>query len=231
MTAAKVTRPVRLVLGSKSPARLQVLRHAGIDPIVVASDVDEDAVAAALNPDVGPDAVVCALAEAKAQAVAAEVENDLNTKDSGETLNDADRYLILGADSMLFINGRLVGKPHTPEVARERIQEMRGTEAVLWTGHALLPLDRGPSGWRIGDGRVAAASTIIHFGQISDAEIEAYIDTGEPLNVAGSFTIDGFGGPFIRAVTGDPHSVIGVSLPLLRDLASQLGVFWPDLWG
>ena len=128
---------------------------------------------------------------------------------------------------MLHINGRMVGKPHTAEVARERIAEMRNTDAVLWTGHALLSVDA--EGNAYGEA-VEAASTIVHFGNISDAEIDAYVATGEPLNVAGSFTIDGFGGPFVRGVIGDPHSVVGVSLPLLRDLAGRLGVFWPDLW-
>lgn len=208
---------VRLVLGSKSPARLATLRSAGVDPVVIVSDVDEDAVAAALPPDATPAQVVSALALAKARAVAAEVSSRPGPGQS----------LILGCDSMLEINGRMVGKPHTAEVAKERIAEMRNTDAVLWTGHALLSVDAEGNA----DGEaVEAASTIVHFGDISDAEIDAYVATGEPLNVAGSFTIDGFGGPFVRGVTGDPHSVVGVSLPLLRDLAGRLGVFWPDLW-
>ena len=208
---------VRLVLGSKSPARLATLRIAGVDPVVIVSDVDEDAVAAALPPDAAPAQVVSALALAKAQAVAAEVSARPGPGQS----------LILGCDSMLHIHGRMVGKPHTAEVARERIAEMRNTDAVLWTGHALLSVDA--EGNAYGEA-VEAASTIVHFGNISDAEIDAYVATGEPLNVAGSFTIDGFGGPFVRGVTGDPHSVVGVSLPLLRNLAGRLGVFWPDLW-
>ena len=208
---------VRLVLGSKSPARLATLRSAGVDPVVIMSEVDEDAVAAALPPDATPAQVVSALALAKAQAVAAEVSARPGPGQS----------LILGCDSMLEINGRMVGKPHTAEVAKERIAEMRNTDAVLWTGHALLSVDAEGNA----DGEaVEAASTIVHFGDIADAEIDAYVATGEPLNVAGSFTIDGFGGPFVRGVTGDPHSVVGVSLPLLRDLAGRLGVFWPDLW-
>ena len=208
---------MRLVLGSKSPARLATLRSAGVDPVVIVSEVDEDAMAAALPPDAAPAQVVSALALAKAQAVAAEVSARPGPGQS----------LILGCDSMLEINGRMVGKPHTAEVAKERIAEMRNTDAVLWTGHALLSVDAEGNA----DGEaVEAASTIVHFGDISDAEIDAYVATGEPLNVAGSFTIDGFGGPFVRGVTGDPHSVVGVSLPLLRDLAGRLGVFWPDLW-
>lgn len=234
MEKTPITRPVALILGSKSPARLQVLRSAGVKPVVVTSDVDEDAVAARLPAGSPPEAVVTALALAKAEAVTADVVDGLNEASGHPRIEDADRYLVLGADSMLFINGRLVGKPHTAEVARERIAEMRNTDAVLWTGHALIPIDRAmsptPGGWVVGGPVVAAASTIVHFGDISDDEIAAYVASGEPLKVAGSFTIDGLGGPFVRGVTGDPHSVVGVSLPLLRNLTSQVGVFWPDLW-
>ena len=137
---------VRLVLGSKSPARLATLRSAGIDPVVIVSDVDEDAAAAALPPDATPAQVVSALALAKAQAVAAEVSLHPGQQ----------RSLVLGCDSMLHINGRMVGKPHTAEVARERIAEMRNTDAVLWTGHALLSVDAAGNA----DGEaVQAAST------------------------------------------------------------------------
>lgn len=236
MEEPDVSEPVKLVLGSKSPARLQVLRGAGIEPIVVVSNVDEDAVTATLAPGAPAEEVVVALALAKAQSVADEVVGDLNATNRFDV---AGRYLVLGADSMLFINDQLVGKPHSASIARERIAQMRGTDGVLWTGHALIPVNAperentepGNRRWVVGDAVTATASTIVHFGDISDREIEAYVATGEPLNVAGAFTIDGLGGPFIRGVSGDPHSVIGVSLPLLRDLASDLGVFWPDLWG
>lgn len=216
--------PVILVLGSKSPARLKTLRSAGVEPEVIVTDVDEDAVVAALPPDACPSEVVIALATAKAQAAA-----DALIPQIGD-IRSADRYIVLGADSMLHINGRLVGKPHTPQVAKQRIQEMRDTEGVLWTGHALVPVEKVEGRWTVGAPVVASEDTIVHFGEISDEEIDAYIATGEPLQVAGSFTIDGLGGPFIRGITGDPHSVVGVSLPVLRHLASQLDVFWPDLW-
>lgn len=218
-----------LVLASKSPARLATLRNAGVDPVVMVSDVDEDAVAAALPHDAAPDTIVCALAEAKADAVARSLVQTLSVEDADPT----GRYLVLGCDSMLQINGRMVGKPHTAEVARERIREMRATDATLWTGHSLAVVEHqgeGEGGWSVADALTEAASTVVHFGDISDEEISAYVRTGEPLNVAGSFTIDGFGGPFVQGVTGDPHSVVGVSLPLLRKLVVQAGTFWPDLW-
>ena len=141
---------------------------------------------------------------------------------------------------MLEIGGQMLGKPHTPEVARERIAAMRRTTATLWTGHSaaiLAPLpSQGDARSSHGEERrierqvTRSASTLVHFGDISDAEIEAYVATGEPLHVAGSFTVDGLGGPFIEGVTGDYHSVVGISLPLLRSMATELGVFWPDLW-
>ncbi len=140
-------------------------------------------------------------------------------------------YLVIGCDSMLEIGGRMVGKPLTPEVARERIREMRGTDGTLWTGHSLVPVRVSLSGeWTIDSPLTQAASTIVHFGQITDREIDAYVATGEPLEVAGSFTIDALGGPFVEGVTGDPHAVVGISLPLLKKLTDQAGVFWPDFW-
>ena len=135
---------------------------------------------------------------------------------------------------MLEINGHMLGKPHTPEVARERIRAMRRTTATLWTGHSLALLAPASS-TQCPQREVTAqitrsASTLVHFGDISDDEIDAYVATGEPLHVAGSFTVDGLGGPFIDGVTGDYHSVVGISLPLLRSMACELGVFWPNLW-
>ena len=137
---------------------------------------------------------------------------------------------------MLEIDGQMLGKPHTPDVARERIRAMRRTSATLWTGHsAAILTPASPNDGTGGERTITAtvtrsASTQVHFGDISDAEIDAYVATGEPLHVAGSFTVDGLGGPFIEGVTGDYHSVVGISLPLLRSMATELGVFWPDLW-
>ncbi len=225
----------RLVLASASPARAATLKSAGVTPLIRVSGVDEDEVLARLLESVGehptPAQIVCAEAEAKANFVARQCAAEL---DSGVALEGEDAepetYLVVGADSMLEIGGKVVGKPGTPEIARERILEMQDRDGVLWSGHCVIPLRRTDSGWVQGEPLVDAASTTVHFGSISPAEIDAYVATGEPLNVAGSFTIDGLGGPFIKGVTGDPHSVVGISLPLLKQLTDKAGVFWPDLW-
>lgn len=202
---------MQLVLASQSPARLTVLRAAGVEPVVRVSGVDEDAIAAAL-PDATPEAVVAALAEAKARAVAA---TDLPA--------DA---VIVGCDSMLAHNGELVGKPATPELARERWAGMAGGTGELLTGHALLRLTDG----EITGTAVGTETTTIRFGKPTDAELDAYLATGEPLAVAGAFTLDGYGGWFVDGIDGDPSSVIGISLPLTRRLLTELGVSVVDLW-
>ncbi len=228
--------PMRLVLASASPARRATLIAAGITPLVRVSTVDEDAVLAALpggrafsGTATTPADEVSALAAAKCLDVCEALAR--NSPD----LPDGEPVLVVGCDSMLEIGGQMLGKPHTPEVARERIAAMRRSTATLWTGHCAAILAPASSA-QDGDTRVVtasvtrSASTLVHFGDISDAEIEAYVATGEPLHVAGSFTVDGLGGPFIEGVTGDYHSVVGISLPLLRAMATELGVFWPDLW-
>lgn len=204
---------MRLVLGSASPARLNVLRAAGIDPVVRVSGVDEDAVTAALT-DPRPDELVTALAEAKAHAVVEALAGELP---------DA---VVIGCDSMLSINGTMVGKPGAPEVARARWQEMAGKTGELLTGHVVL---------RLADGAVAgkasgAETTTVRFGTPSDRELDAYIATGEPLVVAGGFTLDGMGGWFVDGIDGDHSSVIGISLPLTRRLLAEVGVSVIDLW-
>lgn len=204
---------MRLVLGSASPARLSVLRAAGIDPVVRVSGVDEDAVAAALT-DPRPDELVTALAEAKAHAVVEALAGELPD------------VVVIGCDSMLSINGRMVGKPGTPEVARARWAEMAGKTGQLLTGHVLL---------RLADGAVTrtasgAETTTVRFGTPSERELEAYIATGEPLAVAGGFTLDGMGGWFVDGIDGDHSSVIGISLPLTRRLLAEVGVGVTDLW-
>lgn len=201
---------MEFVLASQSPARLMVLRNAGIDPVVRVSGVDEDAVTATLGQDPEHEHVVVTLAEAKAREVAP---------------GHADA-VVVGCDSMLSHEGELTGKPGTPERARERWKRVAGTEGRLLTGHAML---------RVLDGAVTAVATgtiatTIRFGNPSDDEIEAYIATGEPLSVAGGFTLDGFGGWFVDAVDGDPSSVIGISLPLTRRLLGEIGVRVTDLW-
>ncbi|NEW41842.1 septum formation inhibitor Maf [Nocardia cyriacigeorgica] len=203
-----------LVLASASPARRTVLRSAGIDPIVRISDVDEDAVADALPADTPPQGVVVELAKAKAAVVAATVP---------EFAADC---VVVGCDSMLLIDGLLQGKPHTPEVARARWNAMAGRSADLITGHCVL---------RLLDGAVTAeavdcSSTTIHFAKPEPEALDAYIATGEPLQVAGAFTLDGLGGWFVDRIDGDPSSVIGIGLPLLRRLLDDVGVGVADLW-
>lgn len=203
-----------LVLASASPARRTVLRSAGIEPIVRVSDVDEDAVAAALPADTPPQRVVVELARAKATTVAAAVPDF------------AADCVVVGCDSMLLIDGTLQGKPHTPEVARARWNAMAGRSAELITGHCVL---------RLLDGAVTAeavdcSSTTIHFAKPEPEALEAYIATGEPLQVAGAFTLDGLGGWFVDRIDGDPSSVIGIGLPLLRRLLDDVGVGVADLW-
>jgi septum formation protein len=216
-----VSQPPRLVLASASPARLALLRAAGIEPEVVVSGVDEDAVEAALG-DPGTEALVAALARAKAEAVAATVTGDA---------------LVVGCDSLLELDGRGLGKPHDPAEATARWRAMRGRTGVLHTGHHLIAVGGGEvGGGELGGGNVGSAeahgvgSTRVHFADITDDEIAAYVANGEPLHVAGAFTIDGRGAAFVERIEGDHGNVIGLSLPLLRTLVGQLGVRWTDLW-
>jgi nucleoside triphosphate pyrophosphatase len=203
---------VILVLASASPARLGVLRAAGIEPVVRVSGVDEDAVAAALT-DPGPDELVAALAEAKALAVLPSVT------EFAESTEDA---VIIGCDSMLLHDGEVLGKPGTVEAARKRWAAMAGSTGVLLTGHAVVRTDGGQA--------IGTERTTVRFGQPSERELEAYLATGEPLAVAGGFTLDGLGGWFVEGIDGDPSSVIGISLPLTRRLLGEVGVSVVDLW-
>jgi nucleoside triphosphate pyrophosphatase len=205
---------VRLVLASASPARLSVLRGAGIEPVVRVSGVDEDAVAAALV-DPKPAEVVTALAVAKAEAVLPLVAREFP---------DA---VVIGCDSMLLTaDGSLEGKPHTVEVARERWRRQAGTSGTLITGHAVLLLRDGEVVAR----GAASEPTTVRFGRPDEADLEAYLATGEPLQVAGAFTLEGLGGWFIDGLDGDPSSVLGISLPLTRRLLGEVGVRVSDMW-
>lgn len=210
-----------LVLASASPARRKVLQGAGLCPVVQVSRVDEDALLTKLRArGADPAAQVLALAQAKARAVAGELETSLSP--------GADTLLV-GCDSMLEFHGEVLGKPHDPEVALARVRALSGDSGVLHTGHWVMRL-RSEAAEPVAEvGRTE--STVVHFAQFSEAEVRAYVASGEPLEVAGSFTIDGLGGAFISGIEGDPHNVIGISLPLLRKLAGELGIFWPSLWG
>lgn len=210
-----------LVLGSASPARLALLRAAGIEPRVVVSDVDEDAVTAALGTD-DPDRIVVALARAKADVVAEVVTagSDGAGPDRG---GSGPTMLVLGCDSLFTIDGTTWGKPRDAAEAVARIRSMRERAGVLRTGHHLIDLAAG----RCASG---VEATTVRFGPMSDAEVDAYVATGEPLRVAGSFTLDGRSAPFIDGVDGDHSNVVGLSLPLLRRLLADLGWSITDLW-
>jgi septum formation protein len=199
----------RIVLASASPGRLATLRRAGVEPDVVVSHVDEDRVRVST-----PETLVATLARMKCREVAGRLDVARTT-------------IVIGGDSMLELDGEAHGKPGTAEAATARWKAMRGRTGVLHSGHCVRLLEPTSSRVREASG---VASAVIHFGSPSDAEIDAYVATGEPLHVAGAFTIDGLGGPFIRGVEGDPHTVVGLSLPLLRELLCELDVAWPDLW-
>lgn len=219
----------RLVLGSRSPARLATLRAAGLDPLVLVSDLDESRVQAEAEAKHGPLDFVdvpIVLAQAKADHIAR-----LIAEDAPETITwpDRDNLLVIGCDSVFEFDGELLGKPLTEQVARTRARSMSGRSGILHTGHWLIDIrDAEHNGSHASTG--ATTSTTVHFGTMSDAEIDAYIDSGEPLQVAGGFTIDGLGGPFIDGIEGDHHSVVGISLPLLRQLLAEVSVSIVDLW-
>ncbi|TAM71889.1 MAG: septum formation inhibitor Maf [Microbacteriaceae bacterium] len=226
---------MRLYLASTSPARLALLRAAGVEPVVVPSHVDEPAAVVAAEAAAGkpltPSELVQLLARAKAEAVA-------------ELLVDGAPIdgLILGGDSAFELDGVIYGKPHRPDVARERWQQQRGRTGLLHSGHWLIDhtdpaagrpgterRGAGPAGGRRAVGAVANAS-VTFAGDVTNDEIDAYVASGEPLAVAGAFTIDSLGGPFITNVDGDPSTVVGLSLSTLRRLVRELGHDWTSLW-
>ncbi|WP_298459434.1 nucleoside triphosphate pyrophosphatase [uncultured Cellulomonas sp.] len=219
---------IRLLLASASPARRATLRSLGVDPLVRVSGVDEDAALAAARERFGtlePADAVLVLAQAKAQAVAESLDGD----DLDETSDAAGNLLVLGCDSMLELDGEIHGKPADAAQATARWRAMRGRSGVLHTGHWLVDErdpERGGTGGTLG----ATSSTVVHFADLTDAEIDAYVATGEPLQVAGAFTVDGRGGAFVTGIEGDHHGVVGVSLPLVRELLAQVGLTVPDLW-
>jgi septum formation protein len=192
----------RIVLASQSPARLATLRSAGLSPEVKVSGVDETTVEST-----DPTELSVELARLKARAVAVDY---------------ADAFVI-GCDSVLEFDGEIHGKPADADEAVRRWRSMRGSNGVLHTGHCIIDTATGREIAR-------SADTIVHFADLSDAEIDAYVATGEPLRVAGAFTLDGLGGAFVTGIEGDPHTVVGIGLPLLREMFSDLGVAWTDLW-
>ena len=195
--------PARLILASASPARLATLRAAGLDPEVIVSGVEEDEVE--LDE---PAEYALKLAQLKAVAVAA----------------DQPRALVIGCDSVLEFEGEVLGKPADAADATERWRRMRGQSGVLHTGHCVIDTHR-----EVWLGRSAA--TQVRFAMIDDEEIAAYVATGEPLAVAGAFTLDGRGSAYVSGITGDPHNVVGISVPLLRLMFDELGFVWHEFWG
>src|SRR3954468_3583819 len=205
----------RLVLASASPGRRKVLRQAGIDPLVIVSGVDEEAVVARLDPQANPGDVTTALAAAKAEAVAHGLDSTL-----------AADCVVIGCDSMLYHDGELLGKPASAEAALEGWRRMAGKSSRLYTGHCVIRLSDNRITYRAAD----ATCTTVNFGVPSPADLDAYIAQGEPLAVAGGFTLDGLGGWFIDGVEGDPSAVIGIGLPLTRRLLGHAGLSLADLW-
>jgi septum formation protein len=231
-----MTTTLRLVLASQSPARLRLLRAAGFAPEAIVSGVDEEAFEAGT-----PAELALVLAQAKARTVAervaaqeAEAAESAGTAGTADTAGSAGaegaadagagvRTLVIGCDSVLDFDGEACGKPGTAAAAAARWKAIRGREGVLVTGHCLIDL---------GSGREATglAPTLVRFSDITDEEIDAYVATGEPLNVAGAFTIDGIGASFVESIAGDASNVVGLSLPLLRLLLGELGYSVPQLW-
>jgi septum formation protein len=205
----------RLVLGSASPGRLKVLRQAGIDPLVIVSGVDEDRLTTTLGSDASPGDVVCALAQAKAERVAGELDSAV-----------AADCVVIGCDSMLYIDGRLCGKPQSVADARQLWQSIAGRAGQLYTGHCVIRM----LNHEIVHCEAQTSITTVHFGTPSPDDLEAYLASGESLRVAGGFTLDGLGGWFIDAVDGDPSAVVGIGLPLTRSLLDRAGLSVAALW-
>jgi septum formation protein len=201
-----VDMPPRLVLASSSPARVALLRAAGLAPDVVVSGEAEDGVSGLSAPDLAR-----TLAERKASAVAGRIA----TRD--------DAALVVGCDSVLDFGGEVRGKPASAEEATAWWRSYRGQSGTLVTGHAVVEAGTGRRA-------VGVAETVVRFGDPTDAEIAAYVATGEPLAVAGGFTLDGYAAPFVDGIDGDHGTVLGLSLPLLRRLLADLGVGVTDLW-
>lgn len=190
------------VLASASPARRRLLQSAGIEPVVCVSDFDESQIQLS-----DLESLVQTLAQRKAETVAAQFES----------------ALILGCDSLMLVNGEIYGKPDSPESAIARWQKMSGQVGDLYTGHALIDLSHRRT-------LIRCQVTRVYFAQMSDRAIKAYVATGEPLKCAGCFALDGRGGLFVEKIEGCHSNVIGLSLPLLRQMLDQLGYDITDFW-
>jgi len=212
---------MRVCLASTSPARLMLLRQFGIRPLTVAPDVDEEAVVAAVEESEGrrlePGEHVLLLARRKAAEVAARLADDIPDFDG----------VVIGGDSMFELDGEVLGKPYTPENALARWRAMRGRTGVLHSGHAVVRLQPGTAPREV---HATAAASVTFVDDVTDAEIDAYVATGEPLHVAGAFTVDSLGGAFIQRIDGDPSTVVGMSVSTLRRLVRELDVEWTALW-
>lgn len=208
MSAPREGAPIPFVLASASPSRRRLLEQAGIAPLVLVSGVDEEAIEERMRHQPVPD-VALALARAKAEAVA-----ELADVPAGA--------LVLGCDSIFEVDGVRLGKPPSAEEALRRWQRMRGRSGTLHTGHWLIDSSTGTSAGE-------TVSTVVDMVDAPDDEIAAYVATGEPLKVAGGFTLDDLGAPYVAGIHGDPGNVIGVSLPAVRRLALALGRGWPSV--
>lgn len=198
----------KLILASQSPARVKILQDAGFEPVVHPSTIDEDAVLKSTDAS-DPEQYVTTLAEAKAMDVAKEISTQ--------------RSLVLGADSALSFEGEILGKPKLAEVAIKRWKQMRGKQGILFTGQTLVDTKTKKF-------VTAQSGTKVWFSNASDQQIQRYVDSGEPLNVAGAFTIDSLGGAFIDRIEGDYHAVVGLSLRLLREMMAELEYEYTDFW-
>ena len=205
---------MNLYLASTSPARLATLTQVGLKPEVLSHNVDEEAIVARLTADgpVHPSEVVQKLARAKAE----------------DACTPGVTGLVIGGDSVFYVDGEVFGKPHTAENAKSRWLRQRGETGILYSGHWICEVEDGVI--TRGVGKHTEASVRFR-SDISDDEIDAYIATGEPLKVAGAFTIDARGAAFIDSIAGDPHTVVGISVSMLRELIRELGYSYTDLWG
>lgn len=212
---------MRVCLASTSPARLMLLQQFGIRPLTVAPDVDEEAVVAAVEASeqrvLDPEEHVLLLARRKAADVAARLADDIPDFDG----------IVIGGDSMFELDGEVLGKPHTAENATARWHAMRGRTGVLHSGHAVVRVEPGSPAREV---HAVAEASVTFADDVTDAEIDAYVASGEPLHVAGAFTVDSLGGAFITRVEGDPSTVVGMSVSTLRALVRELAVDWTSLW-